>query len=138
MFACVTKKPGLPAPAPSTLAMLEADFEEGLALTRSVCLTGVAASTAVGAYETKTSGAVVDVVIEALADTADLHTIEDVEEFNAELGADAFTEEELLGQAYVFVGVEGVAENGDLARPIALLEAGVGKGRLIKHGQTLV
>ena len=79
-------EPGLPAPAPSTLGLLKADLEKCLPLAWSVGLACIAATIAIRIYQTKSTGSIVHIVIDAappLADTADLHAIQNVEKFNS-------------------------------------------------------
>ena len=128
-------------PGPLDVTLLETDFEEGLALAWGVGLARVAAATAIGVHQTKSPGSVVHIVIDAaaaLVDTADLHAIQDVEEFNAELGPNVLAKKELFGQANILVGVEGISENGYHARLIARCESRIGEGCRIKNGQAFV
>lgn len=115
----------------------ETDFEEALSLSRRVGLTS-AVATASGINHAELAAAVVEVVIQSLSYAANLHAIQDVEKLDAQLSGNVFSEEELFGQADVFVRVERVAQLSDDAGRIPRSESGVGEGGRVEDRQSLV
>ncbi len=85
---------------------LETDFEEGLPLTRRVALASAATTASIGTHEPEIARSVRKVGVR----TANLHPIEDVEEFHSEFCINTLTEEKLLGQSEIFISVERVAQ----------------------------
>src|SRR5258708_14579116 len=125
------RKPGLQVPRLPRLRCWrgaiqqgsETDFEEGLSLARAVSLAGSAAALAIGADHSETERTVVQIGVWS----ATLHAVEDVEQLHPQLGVDVLSKIEVLGQAEIFIGVEGVAQLADDSCFIALREAGVRK-----------
>jgi hypothetical protein len=75
----------------------EADFEEGLALSRCVALAWTETASAIGIDYPKPGRTIVKTIIQALAYAADLHSIENVEKLHSQFGVDVFSKIEVLG-----------------------------------------
>lgn len=140
-------KPGQGAPASSAEIGggcvppgSETDFEECLSLTRSVRLTRIGATVAVRGNEAELAWSVLKIIVQSrpLAHAADLHAVENVKEFHAQLRVNMLSKVKVLCQAEVFIGVERIAELADNPRFVALSKAGVGKCRLREHRKPLV
>src|SRR5262249_29535473 len=108
---------------------LKANLEECLPLARSI---GLAWS------RDCCKGTAVYVVVQSLPDAANLHAVQDVEKFDAELGVDSLPEKESLGQRNVFTRIEGIAESANYARFVPLRKPGIGKSSRVKYRQPIV
>ena len=114
--------------------MSETDFKECLALSWGVALACIRPTVEIGIYDAKVAGAILETSVGA----ADLHTVEDVEEFYPQLSLGPFAKEEFLCQADVLVGIKRIAQGPDLARRVALSKPGVGKGCCIENRQAFI
>ena len=80
------KRAGAASPGSLDVGLLKADLEKCLPLAWRVGLACIAATIAIRIYQTKSTGSIVHIVIDAappLADTADLHAIQNIEKFNS-------------------------------------------------------
>ena len=115
---------------------LETDPEIGLALAR-----GVPLARAPRAVQPETS--IADIVgrgvYAGVRPTADLHAIQDIEEFHSQFRGNAFAKEEFLGESDIFVALEWIPERGNIAQRCPGRELSwIGKGSRIEDRQAFV
>src|SRR6266436_2025865 len=114
--------------------MSETDLKECLSLSWGVVLACIGTTVEIRIYDAEVAGA----ILETSVWSADLHTVEDVEEFYPQLSLGPFTKEKSLCQAEILVGIKRVAQGSDFARRVALSKPGIGKGCSIENRQALV
>src|SRR5579862_7346265 len=115
----------------------EIEFDEDLALTRRVCLTGGKRYGSI-LENGSTDRAKVCAIIDAGVGPADLHAVKDIEIFHSQFEIEALREIEAFGKSNILVALEGVAEVTQLARLVARSESGIGEGSRVKDRQSLV